>query len=46
MKEKRTKVSKCFGYLNFFSAKDAQACHRQENNTEILGKSIILNFQK
>lgn len=41
-----TKVSKGFGYLNFYSEDEAGRCLETMNNAEIMKKHIVLNKKK
>lgn len=46
MFDRETYQSKCFGYLNFHSADEAERCLREQNNAKIDNKQIVLNKKK
>jgi len=46
MFNRETSQSKCFGYLNFHSAEEAERCLAEQNNAKIDNKSIVLNKKK
>lgn len=46
MLNNETRKSKCFGYLNFYKADEAERCLNEMNNSSINGKQIVLNKKK
>ena len=46
MFNRETSQSKCFGYLNFHSAEEAERCLAEQNHAKIDNKSIVLNKKK
>jgi len=46
MFDRETKKSKCFGYLNFYTAEEAERCLEEMNNAIIDNRAIVLNKKK
>lgn len=42
----KTRQSKCFGYLNFYTEDEANRCLTEMNNQVLNGKQIVLNKKK